>query len=139
MSNFIVLKRAKFSLFACRNFNFFPLFLMVGPLILLSCTRLSWARANSFHVVFNRPVNWDRNLHIVCWVAMMSQIKSLIMYALMQGIKESSTLRIGPKGHKPRPRIIYRWGKQDGQIKKYLRERRKINKIAEDLRARASC
>ena len=84
----------------------------------------------SYHVVFNRAVSWDRNMHIMCWVAMMSQIKPLIRYALMQGIKESSTLRVGPKGGKPSPRVAYRWGKQDGQVKVYLRERRKINKIA---------
>jgi hypothetical protein len=88
----------------------------------------------SYHVVFNRAVSWDRNLHIVCWVALESQNKSLNKYALMQGIKESSTLRVGPKGEKPRPRIVYRWGKQDGQIKKYLRERREIYKILKSLR-----
>jgi hypothetical protein len=35
----------------------------------------------------------------------------------MQGIKESSTLRVGLKGGKPSLRMVYRWGKQDGQIK----------------------
>jgi hypothetical protein len=87
----------------------------------------------SYHVVFNRAVSWDRNLHIVCWVAMMSQIKSLIRYALMQGIKESSTLRVGPKGEKPSPRVVYHWGEQRGQIKEYLKGRREINKIARNL------
>jgi hypothetical protein len=52
----------------------------------------------------------------------------------MQGIKESSTLRIGPKGGNPCPRVVYRWGEQDGQVKVFLRERREINKITKDLR-----
>ena len=77
----------------------------------------------SYHVVFNRAVSWDRNLHILCWVAVESQSKALIRYALMQGIKESSTLRIGPKGDKPRPRIVGRFGNQDKEINEFLNYR----------------
>jgi hypothetical protein len=88
----------------------------------------------SFHVIFNRPVSWSRNVHIMDWVGRLSKIESLMNYALMQGIKESSTLRIGPKGGKPSPRVVYRWGNQNGQVKAYLRERRAINKIAKYLR-----
>lgn len=81
----------------------------------------------SYHVVFNRAVNWDRNMHIICWMALESQIKSLINYAIMQSIKESSTLRVGPKGSKSSPRVVYRWGKLDGRVKFYLmKERRSI-------------
>jgi hypothetical protein len=54
---------------------------------------------------------------------------SLIRYALMQVIKESSTLRIGQKGSKPRPKVIYRWGKQKGQVDAFLRKQRQFNKI----------
>ena len=62
-----------------------------------------------------------------------SQNKSLIRYALMQGIKESSTLKMRLKGGKLYPKVVYRWGKQDGQVKAYLKERRKINKTAKSL------
>jgi hypothetical protein len=89
---------------------------------------------NSYHVVFNRAVSWSRNVHIMCWVAMFSGIESLRKYVWMQDIKESSTLRVGPKGEKPSPRVVYHFGKQDGQIKKYLRERKKINKISKSLK-----
>jgi hypothetical protein len=34
----------------------------------------SYMRARSYHVVFNMAVSWDRNLHIVYWVAVESQI-----------------------------------------------------------------
>jgi hypothetical protein len=88
----------------------------------------------SYHVVFNRAVSWDRNLHILCWVAVESQSKALIRYALMQGIKESSTLRVGSKGNKPSPRVVYRWGEQEGQVRAYLAERKAIKKIAKSLR-----
>ena len=89
---------------------------------------------DSYHVVFNRPVNWSKNVHIMSWVSRLSKIESLRNYVDMQGIKESSTLRVGPKGEKQRPIIIYCEGKQDGQIKKYLHERREINKIMKSLR-----
>jgi hypothetical protein len=51
----------------------------------------------------------------------------------MQGIKESSTLRVGPKGGKPSPKVANRWGKQDGQVELYFENRREINKIEKNL------
>ena len=39
------------------------------------------------------------------------------------------TLRISPKGDKPSPRIVYREGRQDNQIKSYLEHRRIIKDI----------
>ncbi len=53
-----------------------------------------------YHVVFNCPVIWRKNIHIMNWVAIESQSIKMKDYALMQGIKESSTLRIGPKRDK---------------------------------------
>ena len=38
----------------------------------------------------------------------------------MQCRKGSSTLRVGPKGKKQPPKIIFQEGKQDEQIKEYL-------------------
>jgi hypothetical protein len=102
-------------------------FKLEGGVILKSSNR-------SYHVVFNRVVSWDRNMHILCWVALESHNDALLRYELLQGIKESSTLRIGPKGGKSPPRVVYRWGKQDMQIRKYLNERKKINKLLKSLR-----
>ena len=53
-----------------------------------------------YHVVFNRSVIWRKNIHIMSGVAIKSQIGKMKDYVLMQGIKESSTLRIEPKGEK---------------------------------------
>jgi hypothetical protein len=61
---------------------------------------------NCYHVVFDRSVTWAKNIHIMNWVAVESQILKLKDYALMQGIKESSTLRIGPKNRKPSPALF---------------------------------
>ena len=59
----------------------------------------------SFHVVFNLPVSWEKNVEIMCWVAIESQLEKLRDYVLLQGRKRASTLRVGPKGEKPPPKI----------------------------------
>lgn len=105
---------------ACRFFK------LEGFIILKSSRR-------SYHVIFNRPVNWDRNVHIMDWVARLSKIETLIKYSLMQGIKESSTLRVGPKYKNPSPRIVYRYGKQDKKIKEFLEMRKTIDHISKNL------
>lgn len=84
---------------------------------------------DNYHVVFNRTVTWEENLNIICWASYMVRkekggIKSM-GWVIMQGIKKSSTLRISTKFKKPRPRIIYKEGKQDNEIKTF-REYRKI-------------
>lgn len=88
---------------------------------------------NSYHVVFNRPVSWSENCSIVAWVALLSGNEKLKTYFLMQCIKESSTLRISSKGKKPCPRIVFRLGKQDKQVKEYLSYRRKIKTIIRNM------
>ncbi|MCJ7634423.1 hypothetical protein MUP77_18780 [Candidatus Bathyarchaeota archaeon] len=88
----------------------------------------------SYHVIFNRAVSWSRNVHIMCWLALISGIESLRKYSLMQGIKESSTLRIGDKGTKTSPRVVYRWGKQNFQIAIYLKDRKNMKKALKGIR-----
>ena len=60
-----------------------------------------------FHVVFNRKVSWRENMQVVAWTALRSHNDGLRRWQLMQCRKGSSTLRLGPKGKKPTPRIIY--------------------------------
>ena len=84
---------------------------------------------NCYHVVFNRKVSWRKNVHIVAWVCLESQNQGLDKWFVMQCIKESSTLRVSPKNDKPSPRIVYHEGKQDGQIKVFLANRRCIKDI----------
>ena len=47
----------------------------------------------------------------------------------MQGIKESSTLRVGKKGNKSSPKIIFRFGNQSNKINEFLEKRREVLKI----------
>jgi hypothetical protein len=84
---------------------------------------------NNYHVVFDRSVTWERNVHILAWVALESQNSKLQQYQLMQCIKESSTLRVSKKKEKPSPRIVFRHGKQNHEIKRYLEWRRHIKRI----------
>jgi hypothetical protein len=62
----------------------------------------------------------------MAWAAIKVGKDSLKDYVLMQCIKRNSTLRIGPKGEKPTPRIVYRYGSQDDRIKAFLDNRRLI-------------
>jgi len=79
--------------------------------------------------VFNGSVSWAKNMHIVSWIAQQSKSRKVSGFALMQCIKESSTLRLGSKGDKPFPRIVYRFGKQDCEIRNYLKFRGTVKKI----------
>jgi len=51
----------------------------------------------------------------------------------MQCIKKGSTLRVSPKRQKPTPRIVYRYGKEDSQIKEFLAYRRRIRRMIREL------
>lgn len=88
---------------------------------------------NSYHVIFNREVTWSENMKIVAWVSLLSHIESLKRWFIMQCIKEDSTLRVSPKGEKPSPRIVYREGRQDEQIREFLRYRKVIKTIMRRL------
>ena len=89
---------------------------------------------NNYHVVFNRQVDWRENVSIVAWVILKSHKPKLVKWFLMQCIKEESTLRVSPKGQKPSPRVVYRYGKQDQQIHSFLQYRRLIKDILRRIR-----
>ncbi len=84
---------------------------------------------NHYHIVFNAPVPWSKNLHVIAWIAQRVKNRSLNAYVIMQAIKESSTLRVGSKGDKRSPRVVFRFGKQDRQIKTFLEYRKLILKV----------
>ena len=84
---------------------------------------------NCYHVVFNKTVSWSRNMHVVAWVSLLSHHYLLQKWFTMQCIKEASTLRVSPKNGKPSPRIVYRHGKQDKEIKAFLQYRKTIKRF----------
>lgn len=103
-------------------FRIFRWFKLKGFIILKSSS-------DCYHVVFDRKVSWKLNVKIVAWVSLMCQNPMLEKWFLMQCIKEGSTLRISSKKDKPSPRIVFRHGKQNGQIQWFLRYRKLIKKI----------
>jgi len=72
-------------------------------------------------------------MYVISWVAVESQLGKLRDYVLMQAIKDSSTLRVGEKFRKPSPRIVFRYGKQDRQIKEFLEMRKTIYHVSRNL------
>jgi hypothetical protein len=92
--------------------------------------------ANHYHVVYNALISWPKNLHIIAWIAQRVKNRSLNGYVIMQAIKECSTLRVGSKGDKPTPRIVYRYGKQDRQIRVFLVYRKLVLKLERELKAK---
>ena len=104
---------------AKRTMNWFKL----GGYIILQSSK------NSYHVVFNKTVSWTENVSVVSWTALQSQNKDLIKWCLMQGIKQSSTLRFSSKGKKKPPKILSTQGKQDKEIHNFLEYRKMTRKI----------
>ena len=83
-----------------------------------------------YHIIFNCYVSWNVSLSVIGWVAILSKSVPLLRYLAMQCIKGASTIRISPKGEKPSPRVVYRYGEQDHAVKEFLRERQTIKRIS---------
>lgn len=73
-------------------------------------------------------------MRIVAWVALLSNNPMLQKCTLMQCIKEGSTLRISPKKDKPSPRIVFKCGSLDGQVKEFLNFRKQVKDIMRNMR-----
>jgi hypothetical protein len=96
---------------ACKKYK------LRGFYILRSSTR-------NYHIIFNRAVSWAENASIVASLCLELKRESLTKWFLLQCIKGAPTLRTSIKGKKPQPRIVYRYGKQNGKIKEYLQDRK---------------
>jgi hypothetical protein len=80
-------------------------------------------KSPSYHTVFNGEVSKDELQSILAWLCLFTKDNGLITWFLLQLIKGTYTLRIGFKGRKKPPKIVYRWGNQDKQIAKFLENR----------------
>ena len=81
-----------------------------------------------YHVVFDCSVIWADNISIVGWVAICSNNYEMQKWLSMQCVKKSSTLRVSAKNGVS-PRIVFRFGEQNHQIRDFLKYRRLILKI----------
>ena len=79
-------------------------------------------KSKSYHTVINCEVSKDELQSILAWLCFTKDNK-LTMWFLLQMIRITYTLWIGFKGKKKPPKIVYRWGKQDRQIAKFLENR----------------
>jgi hypothetical protein len=86
-----------------------------------------------YHLVFDKAVTWEKNLHIVAWIALECGNEKVKKYLVMQCIKESSTLRISSKQQKPSPRIAFRYGKQTGKIKNFVQMRKLVKRFDKEF------
>jgi hypothetical protein len=85
---------------------------------------------DSYHVLFNKTVSWTRNAEIMGWACFISSFNlPLMRYVVMQLIKKQSTLRVGFKRRKSYPKIVFRSGKQNCEIKYFLEYRKFILEI----------
>ena len=80
-------------------------------------------RSPSYHTVFNGEVSEDELKSILSWLCLFTKDNGLITWFLLQLIKGTFTLRIGFKGKKKPPKVVYRYGNQDRQIAKFLENR----------------
>lgn len=74
----------------------------------------------------------SKNTRVYMWIYE-SRIPEMKDYALMQSIKMSSTLRVSLNREKPSPRIVFRHGKQDEEIRNFMRNRRLIKHIMKEV------
>jgi hypothetical protein len=93
--------------------------------------RILKSSEGNYHVIFNRSVSWTENMQIMSLVSLLiegKQLKNcpLTKYVLMCGIKTVSCLRIGKKREKPSPRTVFKFGKQNNEIKNYLKFKRNL-------------
>jgi len=80
-------------------------------------------KSRSYPSVFNGEVSKDELDSILAWLCLFTKDNGLITWYLLQKIKRTFTLRIGFKGRKKPPKIVYRWGNQNRQIAKFLENR----------------
>ena len=84
----------------------------------------------SYHVVFDRPVDWGENVRVVAWVSLYVKRRRLDNWFKMQCIKQKPTLRVSAKHQggkvKLSPRIEYWEGSQVNEISDFLDYRKLI-------------
>ena len=88
-------------------------------------------KSKSYHAVFSGEVSKDEVDSILAWLCLFVKDPKLDKWYFMQKIKRTYSLRIGFKGKKKPPKIVYCYGNQDRQIKKFLENRNFILEFLE--------
>lgn len=81
----------------------------------------------SYHVIFNKPLTWRVALQVIFSAEpCRKRYHNRLSWAEMQAKKGAATLRIGPKCRKKSPYSVFKVGKQDKEIKDYLKLKKKL-------------
>lgn len=83
-------------------------------------------KVGSFHTVFNRAISWSNLISILAWLCLYVKDEGLSKWFYMQLIKGTFTLRHCFKKRKSIPKIVFRYGNQNGQIAEFLANRKFI-------------
>jgi hypothetical protein len=79
-----------------------------------------------YHLVFNRRTAKSKVISMIATICLRTRDEELTRWFLNQFTRGNFTLRISSKGKKPSPKIVFRYGKQDKETKRYLQHRRFI-------------
>jgi hypothetical protein len=80
--------------------------------------------AKNYHVIFDRRMPWRDVLRVIFSCPLCRRrSRGRLSWAELQAIKGAATLRISNKGRKGPPKIVYRYGSQSHEIKRYFRVR----------------
>ena len=91
-----------------------------------------------YHLVFDKPKRWSSVQKIIASIGINSNNPEVWKWVCMQVRKGFCTLRVSPKplnphGFKPVPRVVYRYGSQNLQIKWFLSMRRCVLRMVKLL------
>jgi hypothetical protein len=89
-------------------------------------------QTKSYHSVFNKSLTMIEINRILAWLCLRLKDENLTKWFFMQLQKGTYTLRIGFKGKKKPPRIVFAYGCQDKQIAKFLSNRDFILKFLKE-------
>lgn len=80
-------------------------------------------KTRNYHTIFNQEISKDNIDAYLAWLCLEVNDYNLTKWYIMQRIKQTYTLRIGFKGNKNPPKIVFRYGNQDKMIKEFLDNR----------------
>jgi hypothetical protein len=79
-----------------------------------------------YHIIFDRKLTYAKCVSVIADVCLYAKSESLSRWFYLQCIKGEFTLRVSAKGKKPSPKIVFRYGKQDKEIKEFLQYRQLV-------------
>jgi hypothetical protein len=86
-----------------------------------------------YHIIFNKKLTYEKCVSIIADVCLYAKSESLSKWFHLQCIKGEFTLRVSSKGEKPSPKIVFRYGKNNKEIKEFLQYRQMEKNIIRNI------